>query len=457
MTGTGSGTGSGAATGVLRRARHSFAVPAPGRITVSARSLLSAPGDPGRTATRTSRFVGSLFVAVLLLQRIAVPGLPAVSVLVPVALVWTAWGLHRGLLELDRTRLVFWCVAAGGCALAVCAQFALVRDPIVSPTSWALLVTVWLPVVCRLRTRTREVFVASLRVVVTAATVLAAGCLVMMATQFAGVPYRDHLAAVVPARYLLQDFIITYPVTYGSDLYRANAWIGLEPSMVSYQLGIGLLAAVLVGARWWIVLVLVGGLIAATSGSGLFLIAVGVVVILLHRARGSLVRYVPVTIGALLMLYLFPWSEHILSRVGEVADGSSSASLRGITPYGYLWPTWVGDPMAVLFGRGAGSSQQLVTDSGILGLLVSTPIKIFFDYGLVFGALLAAFLVHVYVGGPSRAFSISLFVSLWALQPGTTTSVVIIPLILVVTWWAPRVGDALEDRAEPRTAGRWSL
>jgi hypothetical protein len=41
-------------------------------------------------------------------------------------------------------------------------------------------------------------------------------------------------------------------------------------------------------------------------------------------------------------------------------------------------------------------------------------------------------------------FSVSLLVSLWVLQPGTTTMVIVAPLLIFVTLWSPRVEAPIE-------------
>jgi hypothetical protein len=118
---------------------------------------------------------------------------------------------------------------------------------------------------------------------------------------------------------------------------------------------------------------------------------------------------------------------------------------------------WVRDVRGVLLGRGPGSSQQLVENTHILGLLVPSPIKVFFDYGLLAGAVLLAFLFACYLGGPSRAYALSLVVSLWLLQPGTTTLLVVVNVLLFVTLWSPRPGAVVEmapDLLARRPAGR---
>jgi len=404
----------------------------------------------------TARFVGALFAAMVLLQRFSTVALPDVSILVLLVPAWVVWGLLRGLMQLERNRLLLWLAAAGTSAIVVPLQQRFVTEPIISVTAWALLVAVWLPTVVTLKDRRRTTFVRMLRIIARVAAVLAAGCLVFIGSALAGVPYQDYLAEALPSPLLLQDFVITYPIVYGSDLYRANAWIGLEPSFVSMQLGLGLVAAFMSGIRLRVLVLIIGGLVAATAGSGLAIAAVAFVVMLGYPVRNNLVRYLPVAIGGVIALVATPFGQSILARLTEAGDQQSSTSLRGILPYSYMWPRWVYDPLAVVLGRGPGSSQKIVEGSGILGLLTPSPVKIFFEYGVIVGLVIAACLLYAYVGGPSRALSVTMLVSLWLLQPGTTTMIAVMPLFLTTTWWSPRIDPVLEsDQATYAAARGW--
>jgi hypothetical protein len=270
----------------------------------------------------------------------------------------------------------------------------------------------------------------------------------MTAWQLAGHGYRDWFADLVPAAARLQDFVITYPITYGSALYKANAWIGLEPSMVSAQLGLGLLAALFTKARPAVIVLLIAGLVSTVSGSGIAIVAVGLLVMLVHRSRSLVLRYAPVALAALTAAVLTPFGSLLIDRSSEFGSSGSSASLRALQPYQFLADDWRATFSGFVLGHGPGSSQRLVTDSNIVGLLVPSPAKVFFEYGLLPGCLLAIFMIGCYWGGPSRAFGLSLFCSLWFLQPGTTTMVIVAPLLVFVTLWSPRVGEPLESIAD---------
>ena len=399
---------------------------------------------PSSVELRTARWVGVLFLLVVLLQRFALPGVPNLALLVPAVVVWAALALARRIAVVDRTRLLWWFAAATTTCFVMLIQDFAVAGAEISVTAWGLVMAVWLPFVLRLVENGPAAYLQSLRYVSLIATILAVLTIAMVGTQLMGIAYRDWFAAVVPADLQLGGFVLTYPLTYGSNILKGSAWIGLEPSMVSAQLGIGLLAALFVRARWWTVVVLILGLVATASGSGIVIVIVGVLVMLLHRCRQLLTKYALLGGVTVVLATLTPFGSLLLDRSSEFSSSGSSASLRAFEPYTVLFPRWTEQLSGVLWGYGPGSSQRIVTDTNVLGLLVPSPAKVFFEYGLVAGVVLAAFLLGCYWGGPSRAMGLSLLVSLWLLQPGVTTMVIVAPLLAMVTLWSPRPGLPIE-------------
>lgn len=398
---------------------------------------------PRRTQQSTVRWVVSLFAVSVITQRISLPG-GTVPILLPLIYLWCAYALRRGLMEFDLRRLRLFLAAAALTAAAAVAQDLLVPGPLVSLTSWGLLMTIWAPGALRLVDRGRETLVLALRGCIRVGEVLAVVCLVMLGSQLIGLRYEDWLALVVPKTLLVQGYVITYPIEYASSLYRANAWIGLEPSIVSLQLGLCLTLAVLVRARMRTLVLLGLGMISTVSGSGIVVFVAAVLVMMLHPIRRQIARYfVPGAVVAGLVA-LTPIGIQLVGRLAESSDSGSSTSLRALVPYQVLWPRWTADPAVTLLGQGAGSSQTIISDTNIAGLLVASPIKVFFDYGLIAGVALAAYLLYCYLDGPSRSLGVALLLSSWLLQPGTTTVVLVLPTLLFITWWAPRAGRPIE-------------
>jgi MFS family permease len=64
---------------------------------------------------------------------------------------------------------------------------------------------------------------------------------------------------------------------------------------------------------------------------------------------------------------------------------------------------------------------------------------------LLFGVVVAAFMIFCYLDGLSAALAFTFFVNLWTIQPGSNIPVFVIPVVLLVTMWAPRSEPRIED------------
>ena len=139
--------------------------------------------------------------------------------------------------------MVAWLGMSCVTAAVMLLQSKIVPGAQISVTAWGLLVVVWLPFTVRLVERGTDVYLAALQYVVRIAGVLAILAVAMVGIQLLGIGYQDYFGSVVPQSLQLSGFVITYPMTYGSAIYKSNAFLGLEPSTISAQLGLGLLAA----------------------------------------------------------------------------------------------------------------------------------------------------------------------------------------------------------------------
>ncbi len=375
-----------------------------------------------------------LFAVNFFLQRLAVPGL-SVPIVVPLTLLWLVLALHLRIVSLDDRRLLLWAVPAALSALVVIPQLLFVTAPIVSPLSWALWIVLWLPVVVHIRDRSIEQYQRLLRAIANLGVGISALSILFIALQFAGIAYRDWLNLLLPTAYLVPGYVTTYPVVYGSAIYKSNAWLALEPSFLSFTLGTCAVCAILMRMRPWTVLLLLLGLFSTASGSGFAVLAVAVVLMCLTKARRLLIRYVIPGLVAGAILAVTPIGADLLGRITEGRERGSSTSLRAIEPYLNLWPQWIGDPAAMLFGRGAGSSRRIIEGTGVSGLLVGNVPKVFFDYGLVAGALLMVLMIAIYVNSPEPILALSLGASMLILQPASPSLVMV--SVALLSLWSP--------------------
>ena len=85
-------------------------------------------------------------------------------------------------------------------------------QPLVSFNSWALWIVIWLPLVVRLRDRSRLAYLRTLRAIAHVGLALAVLSVAFIASQLLGVRYYDWLGEVVPSNLLVDDFVISYPI-----------------------------------------------------------------------------------------------------------------------------------------------------------------------------------------------------------------------------------------------------
>jgi len=390
----------------------------------------------------TARWVAGLFLICVLFQRFAGPG---GMLLLPLVLLWTVAALRFKIVEIDRNRFVFYCVTLVLTGLLMPVQMIFVPAPIISVGSWALVMATWLPFVTRLIDRDIETYRLALGKVVQIGYVLAVNAIFMMVIQLLGVRYSDWPRDILPPGTLVRGYATTYPIVYGSPIYKANGWIGLEPAVMSVQLGMCLVAAVFLHRAVWKVLMITVALFCTVAGSGMLIAAVGLFAMLFRRRRGVMrATGTALGIGAVGVMFT-PFGQTFLDRATEINRPTTSTSLRVVDPYVELWPRWIVDSVTPLLGLGPGSSQREVKGSGTLGLLVPNPAKIFFDYGLIVGLVLAAFLIYVHLDSPSPSLSFTFFFSLWTVQASTTSMVLAANVLIVATLWSPRPGLPLDD------------
>ncbi|HEY6796763.1 MAG TPA: hypothetical protein VI248_18995, partial [Kineosporiaceae bacterium] len=388
----------------------------------------------------------ALWAMIVVLQRFSVPSQP-IALLLPLCLGWCVYGLFRGVLDLDRDRTAWWLAAAGVSALAVPIQYALIPNPMISMTAWGLLLVTWMVFLFRLRDRRRSTYLKMLEGVYRVSMWQAALVIFFLGSQLV-FPYQDWIAQVVPSNLLLHNYTLAYQFSYGGTYYRSNGWIGLETSFTSIQLAFGVIAAMLLRKKLTVLLFLLAAIACTGAQSGVQLVLVATGVIVFSPMRWALARYL-VMVPTVIAFLLSPLGRNTIARLTEGTSARSSTGQRSTVPYEVLWPQWSKDPLWVLLGRGPGSSQTTVENSHIVGVLVPTPAKLFFEYGVIAGLALAIFLIFMYLGGPSRAMALSMGSAYWLFQPASTTVLLIITIPLFISWWTPRAFRPLESEFVP--------
>ena len=375
----------------------------------------------GAVAPWTGTGVTVLIALVIGLQRFAVPsGAARIPLLLPVVLAGTVVLLMNGRLRVDRLKLELFVVGTVACIAATVLATALGASP--SITSLGLLVFLYLPWVLRAASAQAVAFERVARGFVRVMLVVALVAIAQLATQLMGLwTYQDYLGTLVPPNLQLTSYNTNIPLEYGSAIYKANAFVFLEPSFLSQFAALAAITAVVLRAPTWQVLVLIAGVFSAVSGTGIMLlIAAGILIVLRSR---HLIRPGHVVAAAVVGIAVIasPVGSLLLSRVNETSEVGSSGYLRFVQPYSEVAEGLEAVPIRYLTGAGAGEVERKLSSAkdGMAGQAVVYPIapKLAFEYGLIAAGLFVLFIVMSLLDrGPWRVVPGSVIVMIFFLS-----------------------------------------
>ena len=213
--------------------------------------------------------------------------------------------------------------------------------------------------------------------------------------QFMGLSYKDWLTEFLSPNIILKGYNTSYPIEYGSSIYKSNGIFFLEPSYFSQYLAIAILIDVFFFKKVGRVLIYLLALIFSFSGTGLLILAFfGLPVIFIRMKK---IKMFFLILGIIVFTYLIsstPYAQIILQRLGEFRsfDGNSSAYIRFIYPYETMFNFWNEDISLFFTGVGIGLSEKLNTLSGDF----ATPAKLMVEYGFITGSIFLVFLTYCF-------------------------------------------------------------
>jgi hypothetical protein len=391
-------------------------------------------------------------LAVVVLQRFAVPGI-GTALCLPVVLAVVGYlGLGGALVE-DARRTRLYLLAVGACCAAALLS-ALVFASEWSLKSLALLVVLYVPFCLRLRQEHGHLYRPLLEFFNTVMVVVACVALAQWLAQLVGWAYRD-LLDVVPDALLVQGYNTTYPVQYGSPLMKANAVVFLEPSFCSQFLAVAMVVQLLLGGHRWRLPLYAAGLLATVSGTGIVLLGVGLAVLAVRRGAAWTARVLLLLLllGAVALSTL-P-GQVLAGRASERTEQDSSAQARFVAPYVLVAEGLARDTATLLVGRGPGVVSQSAGARYFNAERVDAnyPVipKLAAEYGIIAAMLFVGFMVVALTSGTPSATVSAMMLAVYfvlsgsLLQPHTVLTVWVFTSLFATR---PRAGAG-----EPATAG----
>lgn len=326
-----------------------------------------------------------------LLSKFAIPpfGAMGLSVAIPVITAALAVGALAGRLVVDPPRLLAYLLVM---SLLTGMQFLL--DEPYSPSSLLLLLILHLPYVFHLGRQpdSRRVLAWFQWLCIVIATL---GVLQYLVQFLIGPALAFPIENYFPAEFRVSAFNMQGYLEYGSDTYRANGVVMLEPSFFSQLMAIGIVVELIHQRRPWVPALLLVAMLLSYSGTGLALLCACLLVLAVWQRRwwllggmGLLAVVVVVFAG---VVGDVPYVSVFLSRANEFSAERSSGFARFIGGF-YMFDQFLwSDPLRAFAGHGAGSFQRysLRAQYPATGMAI---FKMVFEFGLLGATAYFAFL-----------------------------------------------------------------
>jgi hypothetical protein len=390
-----------------------------------------------------------LFVLTLtLLQRIVLPG-TVVFIALPIAFAVLTVLAVRGDVVADVPRTVAYLAAVGSCCLATLVSTGWTGlDG--SLTSLGLLAVLYLPCCARFSPTLRQFFPRVLEFFQKIMSAAAIVCIGQYAAQVVGGwTYEDLLGFLPPALLPpVEGYNLSYPLYYGSPIFKSNGIAFLEPSFCSQFLALAIIVQLLLGGRRWRLVLLGAGLVTTFSGTGLLLLGAGFLVLAVRRGGQWTARASVAALVAAVAVSFTPAGTLLADRSTETTHQGSSGNMRFIAPYELVLSSVPTDPATLLAGRGPGSITRDVVFFNPDGIDVNYPAvpKLLGEYGVPATLVFVVFLLTIFFRGvPSPTLGVMACMLYFVLSGALLTAP-----IVYLSWFITGLFATGSDPGRPR-------
>jgi hypothetical protein len=345
-------------------------------------------------------FFVTQLLAVVVLQRIVVPGLAVEIILVTFAIGVAGLCLF-GEVHISSMRVILFSAFAVSIGLS---SFLAGRE--ISAASIILLLASYSTYVIRFEV-TREFYLRCVNFFVDVMIVIAFVTIIQIGGQaLTGKIIVPNMDDLVPKGMIIQGFVYWQTLEWGAEIIKPPAFFFREVSFVSQFLALAIVAEIAFFRRLWRLLVLGSALFATFAGTGLLILACTSPFLVAKLSRVAKLITIPLIAGVVALLAISGWFSNVEHRLDEYEDTSSSAYGRFVYPVLVLSRLGETDN-PLLSGMGAGNADRATKGSGVL----TAPTKLLLEYGIVPAVLFYVFFIYcLFRRAPDMSFSSAQFI-----------------------------------------------
>jgi len=354
-------------------------------------------------------FFVTQLLAVVMLQRIVVPGL-AVELILFIFAAGLAGFCLFGEVYISRARVVLFAAFAA----SVCLSSFLAGLEVSTPSIMLLLAS-YSTYIIRLNV-TREFYLQCVNFFIGVMIVIAFITIVQIGGQAAiGKVVVPNMDEMLPKNLIIEGFAYWQPLYWGSEIIKPPAFFFREVSVVSQFLSLAIVAEITFFRRIWRLLILFVALFSTFAGTGLLILAIMSPLLLAKLPRAGKLLTIPLVAAAVVVLSFSGWFSNVEHRADEYEDTSSSGYGR------FIYPVLVLSRLAefdnpLFTGMGGGNADREIYHKGSAGVgdvgagavVLTAPTKMLLEYGIVPAILFYIFLIYcLFHRAPDTSFSIA--------------------------------------------------
>ena len=367
----------------------------------------------------------ALIWTVILFQRIAVKVSDyQFSVGLIILYLFMAVWVVRKEIFINRKKMLFFLVVAGGILLSALVASSYAGS--FSVPSLLLLLGVYVLTIFEFGAGQQ---LAALKGFQAVMLIIAIIGIVQFLSQLVGIQFRDWLSFISQEN-IIYNYNYAIPISYGNSIYKSNGVFLAEPSFFSQLIALSIFFELYVFRKYIRLLILFPALLVSFSGTGLILLAVGLVPLLVKLKWNRLLVVGIISAIALSIFVNTGFAAHTINRIGEFQDPYASGYIRFISPFTSYQQFFREKGEAAVFwlGMGPGVGEDVVWSTPTY---LNPLMKLLVEYGVP-GLLFFLYLVYVFFSGQSFWLALTLFVTYAALSGGLLTPQITVLYFLIL-------------------------
>lgn len=377
------------------------------------------------------RSINVLLWIVILCQRIAINisgyQISVGLIVVYIFIIW--WGIKRELF-IYKKRLFYFLLVVGSILLTSCISSTYSQS--FSPPSLFLLIGFYFLTIFTLKSDGQTTTLEAFQTIIFFISFIG---IVQFASQLVGIPFRDWMRLFIPNTNIISGYHYAIPIEYGSRFYKSNGLFLAEPSFYSQLIALSMIIEIYFFKRYPRLLILTPALFLSFSGTGLILLAIGIIPLLFTLKFKKLFIPSLILVIVISLLSATGFLSYITSRISEFQSPSSSGFIRFISPF-IIFKQFFNENINHLnfwFGLGPGASEDYLWNTTTQ---LNPPIKLLTEYGIL-GSLFFVYLAYIFFSCQPFWLALFLFVNYISLSGGLLTPQITILYFPLLLFWKP--------------------